>query len=453
MRENRVPVIAIVGRPNVGKSTLFNRIIGRQDAIVHGTPGVTRDRHYELTDWNGCQFMLVDTGGYVPQSHDSVDAAVREQAELAIDEADAVLFVIDAGSGLTVAEQHITDHLKRSGKRCVLVINKADNPRVTQTVMADEQIYRLGLSDPVCISAISGHNVGDLLDRVLTLVGEGFLRSVDEIAYKSHLLQLAVIGKPNVGKSSFVNAVTGENKLIVSDTPGTTRDSIHTDITFDGQRFRLIDTAGLRRRAKVKENIEFYSTLRTLKTIQECDVAVLLIDAVEGLADQDIRVLEEARQLKKGLLIAVNKWDLIEKDDKTYLNYERRLKQAIEPTTYVPVVFISSLTRQRVTRVLELAKTVHGERNKTISTSRLNRFLAEAIARNHPPAVRGKDIRINYITQIKSRPPVFALFSNEPALLPANYRQYLEHRMRETFGFAGVPLSLTFRKKSKDRVA
>lgn len=453
MRINRVPIVAIVGRPNVGKSTLFNRIIGRQDAIVDASPGVTRDRHYELAEWNGHEFILIDTGGYIPKSHDKIDIAVREQAQLAMEEADVILFLIDALSSLTSGEKLISDSIKRGGKPALLVVNKVDNLRIGQSVKADDQIYRLGLGEPTHISALNSRQIGDLLDQIVSAFGDRFLKTTEEISNAENLIKLAVIGKPNVGKSSFVNAALGKNKLIVSDVPGTTRDSVHTDFTYHGQIIRLIDTAGLRRRAKVKENLEFYSTLRTLKTIQECDVALLLIDAVEGLASQDIRVMEEARQLKKGLVLAVNKWDLVQKDDRTYLAYEHRLKKALGSTTYVPVVFMSAMKKQRVGRVLEVVLAVFDERSKTIPTSSLNDFLVRAISRNHPPAVRGKEIKINYITQIKSRPPVFALFTNEPAMLPANYRQYLENQFREEFGFVGVPLSFTFRKKSKDRFA
>ncbi|HNJ71537.1 MAG TPA: ribosome biogenesis GTPase Der, partial [bacterium] len=281
--------------------------------------------------------------------------------------------------------------------------------------------------------------------------GDRFAANPDEITTDTNTIRLAIIGRPNVGKSSLVNAIIGKNKHIVSDIPGTTRDAIDTDFIYNDTAFKLIDTAGLRRKAKVKENLEFYSTLRTLKTIQECDVAILLIDAIDGLAAQDIRVLEEARQLKKGLILVVNKWYLVKKTDKTALDYEKHLDKALGATKYIPYVFTSALTKQRVAKVLETAKKVHDERNRTIATAQLNRFLERIIARNHPPAVRGKEIKLNYATQIKSRPPVFAIFSNEPTLIPANYRQYIENQMRDEFGFEGVPLSLTFRKKSRDR--
>lgn len=450
-KKNRLPVVAIVGRPNVGKSTLFNRLIQKDDAIVDATPGVTRDRHYEMTDWNGQYFMLVDTGGYIPESKNVIDIAVREQADIAIEEADLVVLVIDAQSGLSVAELQIAESLKRSGKKNLLVANKADNEKFMQAVAANTEIYNLGLGDALCISAIHGRSVGDLLDQIIEKLGKSFRHSAEEIDFDDDFVRIAVIGKPNVGKSSFVNAVIGKQKLIVTDIPGTTRDAIDTDLEYNGMKIKLIDTAGLRRKTKIKENLEFYSTLRTAKTIQTCDVAVLIIDAAEGLAAQDIRVMEQARILKKGIVLAVNKWDIINKDDKTTLHYSHNLDKALMPTNYIPYVFISAKTGQRVKKVLDAALKVYTERMKTISTSLLNRFLQEAIKKNQPPAVRGKDIRINYVTQIKSRPPVFAFFSNFPELIPANYRQYLENQLREHFGFEGVPLSLTFRKKHKDR--
>ncbi|HNB10059.1 MAG TPA: ribosome biogenesis GTPase Der [bacterium] len=448
---NRLPVVTIVGRPNVGKSTLFNRIIGRQDAIVDGTPGVTRDRHYEIAEWRGKNFILIDTGGFIPDSHDLINTAIREQAQLAIDESDLVILLIDAVSQLSTTEMKIADVLKRSKKTSLLIVNKVDNEKVYQNTLADQEIYKLAMGQPLMVSALNSRHIGDMLDRIMTALGDRFAANPDEITTDTNTIRLAIIGRPNVGKSSLVNAIIGKNKHIVSDIPGTTRDAIDTDFIYNDTAFKLIDTAGLRRKAKVKENLEFYSTLRTLKTIQECDVAILLIDAIEGLAAQDIRVLEEARQLKKGLILVVNKWDLVKKTDKTALDYEKHLDKALGATKYIPYVFTSALTKQRVAKVLETAKKVHDERNRTIATAQLNRFLERIIARNHPPAVRGKEIKLNYATQIKSRPPVFAIFSNEPTLIPANYRQYIENQMRDEFGFEGVPLSLTFRKKSRDR--
>ncbi len=450
-KKNRLPVVAIVGRPNVGKSTLFNRLIQTDDAIVHETPGVTRDRHYEMTDWNGRCFMLVDTGGYIPESKSVMDIAVREQAEIAIDEADLVILTVDAQSVLTVAELQIAEMLKRTGKPSLLVANKADNEKIIQSVAADTELYRLGLGDALTVSAIHGRSIGDLLDLVIERLGDDYLSSAEDIITDDTYINVAVIGKPNVGKSSFVNAIVGSQKLIVTDIPGTTRDAIDTDVEYHGKKIKLIDTAGLRRKTKIKENLEFYSTLRTAKTIQACDVALLIIDAAEGLAMQDIRVMEQARTLKKGIVLAINKWDIIEKDGKTSLHYERNLDKALAPTTYIPYVFISAKTGQRVKKALDAALKVHTERMKSVSTAKLNIFLKQAIEKNHPPAVRGKDIRINYLTQIKARPPVFAFFSNFPELIPANYRQYLEKQLRESYGFEGVPLSLTFRKKNKDR--
>ncbi|HNM16123.1 MAG TPA: ribosome biogenesis GTPase Der, partial [bacterium] len=338
---NRLPVVTIVGRPNVGKSTLFNRIIGRQDAIVDGTPGVTRDRHYEIAEWRGKNFILIDTGGFIPDSHDLINTAIREQAQLAIDESDLVILLIDAVSQLSTTEMKIADVLKRSKKTSLLIVNKVDNEKVYQNTLADQEIYKLAMGQPLMVSALNSRHIGDMLDRIMTALGDRFAANPDEITTDTNTIRLAIIGRPNVGKSSLVNAIIGKNKHIVSDIPGTTRDAIDTDFIYNDTAFKLIDTAGLRRKAKVKENLEFYSTLRTLKTIQECDVAILLIDAIEGLAAQDIRVLEEARQLKKGLILVVNKWDLVKKTDKTALDYEKHLDKALGATKYIPYVFTS----------------------------------------------------------------------------------------------------------------
>ncbi len=443
---NRFPVVAIIGRPNVGKSTLFNRVIGQQDAIVDATPGVTRDRHYGLAEWSGRSFLLIDTGGFIPDSQDVIDTAVREQATIAMEEADLVILLVDGSAAVSTVEQQIADLLKRKNKTFLFVANKIDNEKMRQTLVADPSVYKLGLGSPIPISALNSRNIGDFLDDVLDRLPEH--EWTDE---EDDVIRLAIVGRPNVGKSSLVNAIIGQPKHIVSEIPGTTRDAIDTDFTYEGQAYKLIDTAGLRRKTKVRENLEFYSTLRTLKTIQECDVAVLMIDSLEGLAAQDIRVLEEARRFKKGLVLVINKWDLIEKDDKTYRAFETHVERALGSTRYVPILFVSAVHRQRVLKVLETARRVHQERSRTITTSHLNEFLRKAVSSNQPPAVRGKDIRLNYVTQVKTRPPVFAIFSNEPELLPANYRQYLENRLREEFGFEGVPISLTFRKKNRNR--
>lgn len=441
----RMPVVAIIGRPNVGKSTLFNRLVGKRDAIVDGTPGVTRDRHYEITEWNGRSFVLIDTGGYMPEHHDEISVAIREQADVAIEESDLVLLLLDAGTPLTEVELQISTALKKSNKPYLVVANKVDNERISLDVQSNKSFYKLGKT-PHPISALNSLSIGDLLDEIFSELGEV---SSEVRPAEDDIIRLAIVGRPNVGKSSLVNAIIGKNKHIVSGIPGTTRDAIDTDFTYDGSKFKLIDTAGLRRKTKVRENLEFYSTLRTLNTIQECDVAILLIESLEGLAAQDIKILEEARTFKKGIVLVINKWDLVEKTDRTYLDYSAYLDKSLGSTTYLPKLYISAKTKQRVNNVLETARVVHRERCRTVDAEALREFLHAAIVKNHPPAVRGKDIRITKLHQLKTRPPVFVFITNAPELIPSNYRQYLENQMRQVFGFQGVPLSFTFRKKLK----
>lgn len=431
-------VVALVGRPNVGKSTLFNRIIGRRDAIVHDVPGVTRDRHYALGEWAGKQFSLVDTGGYVPEAEGVIESAIREQAQIAIDEADVVLFVVDGQTGLLPTDFAIAEILRRSEKKVVLVVNKIDGEKLEQTL---GEYYRLGLGDPVPVSALEGRKSGDLLDIVTQHLTTSAPEPVDP------RLKLAIIGKPNVGKSSFVNALLQEERHIVTEIPGTTRDPIDAILRYYGEEILLIDTAGLRKRSRVKESVEFYSAIRTLKAIERCDVAVVLLDAAQGLEHQDLRILESAIERKRAVLIAVNKWDLIEKDDQTAQQYERALKERLRLYDFIPIIFISALTRQRIYKVIDMAKQVDAEQNKRISTSELNDTLGADI-RTFPPRSRsGKEIKIKFITQVKSKPPVFAFFCNEPKLIDDNYRRYLQNRIRAHFAFAGVPIVLSFKPK------
>lgn len=445
MSSNQVPVVAVVGRPNVGKSTLFNRLVGSRDAIIDDMPGVTRDRHYGEVAWNGRTFMLIDTGGYIPDASNVIDLAIKEQVEIAIREADLVLFVVDARANISAVEQSMADLLRRAGKNTLLAANKVDNLTFEQDAYANAQIYKLGLGEFFPVSALVSRNIGDFLDEIVKRIDAPGL---DATPSAEAVLSLAVIGRPNVGKSSLVNAIVGKQQNIVTPIPGTTRDAVDTVITHRGREILIIDTAGLRKKARVRENVEFYSTLRTLKSVVRCDVAIVMIDAEDGLTSQDISVLEHARKYKKGLVIAVNKWDLIEKDSKTSLAYEKEIRIKLGATNYVPVVFISALSRQRIFKLIERAETVDQERRKTISTSALNKFLRETIALNPPPAVRGKFVKINYVTQVKSPPPVFSFFTNEPKLIPRNYRLYLENRFRETFGFSGVPLSFAFKSKN-----
>jgi len=435
------PILAIIGRPNVGKSTLYNRIIRKRDAIVDGQPGVTRDRKYTDADWNGVNFTLIDTGGYLPDTENLIHQAVLNQVHQAIAEADVIAFLVEVTTGITSIDEDIARILKRSTKQIILAVNKVDNES-RELELGD--FYKLGLGEPIPISAISGRNIGDFLDRVISLFpdSKGKYEKSEQPEIK-----IAVVGKPNVGKSSFVNAILGQDKLIVTDIPGTTRDAIDTLFKYYGHRFLLIDTAGLRKRSRVKEAVEYFSTVRSFSSIQRCDVAVVIVDAKDGITDQDKKVIEEAVRFKKGIILAVNKWDLIEKDARTAIEYERDIKDAIPYLSYLPIIFISALTNQRVFKVIEIASSIFQERGKKIKTSELNEFFEPIIKSTPPAAVGGKEIKIKYITQIKTKPPVFAFFCNHPKLIKANYRSFLENKFRQQFGFFGVPLTFVFRRK------
>jgi len=432
------PLVAIVGRPNVGKSTLFNRIVGRRRAIVHDQPGVTRDRHYADADWAGKAFTLVDTGGFVPQSDDVFEAAIREQAQVAIEESDVVLFVVDAIAGMVPTDMEIAEMMRRSGKKVILVVNKVDSDaREGDT----SEFFRLGLGEPLSASAVAGRKIGDLLDRITADMPS------EEVASSDPRLKIAVIGKPNVGKSSFVNALLQEDRHIVTPIPGTTRDPIDTVLRYYGEEILLIDTAGLRRRSRIRESVEFFSTVRTLKSIDRCDVAVILLDAQQGLEHQDLRIVETTAERRRAAVVAVNKWDLVEKDARTADLYTKALRSKLRLYDYIPVMYISALTRQRVFKVLEMVKTVDQERAKRIATSELNDRLIPDIETFPPRSASGKEVKIKYVTQVKSAPPVFVFFCNEPDLVEDTYRRYLENRLREHFSFTGVPLVLSFKRK------
>ncbi|CUU09298.1 GTP-binding protein [Candidatus Kryptobacter tengchongensis] len=433
-------IVAIVGRPNVGKPTLFNRIIGERDAIVDPKSGVTRDRHYGQAEWNGKKFTVIDTGGYVPDSDDVFESAIREQVQIAIDEADVIVFVVDAITGVTPIDIEIAKILRQTKKKVILAVNKIYNDKLE---LYSSQFYELGLGEPFSISALHGRKVGDFLDEVVKDLPE----KVEETEEGKNQIKVAVVGQPNVGKSSFVNAILGENRIIVTDIPGTTRDSIDTTFRYNDTEFVLIDTAGLRRRSKIKESIEFYSAIRALKSVERCDVTVVMLDATCGLERQDLRIIGEAADLKKGIIIAVNKWDLIEKDSNTALEYEHALKERLKVFDYVPILFISAKTKQRIFKVLDLAKIVYDERNKKIKTSELNKVLFPIVKETPPPAVSGKEIKIKYVTQVKTAPPVFAFFANFPDDIPEHYKRFLENKIREHFGFIGVPVTIVFKKK------
>lgn len=433
-------IIAIVGRPNVGKSTLFNRIIGVRDAIVHDEPGVTRDRHYGSADWAGKRFTLIDTGGYVPHSDDLFEVAIREQAEIAISEAGSVIFMVDASTGLTPLDEQLGTILRSANKAIHLVVNKIDSENREYDAA---QFYKLGLGEPVTISALGGRKIGDFLDIVTKSIAPD---DSDEI--EDPRLKIAIVGKPNVGKSSLVNALLGKARAIVTEIPGTTRDSIDSVLKYQKEEILLIDTAGLRRKSRVKESVEFYSTLRSLKSIDRCDVAVLMVDVESGIDKQDLRIMEWIAERHRSTLLVANKWDLIEKTDQTAKEYEQALQELLRKFDYVPIVFISALQKQRVYKVIDLVKRIHDEQSKRISTNKLNSLLLKDIEMTPPSSVSGKDIKLNYITQVKTNPPAFAFFANEPKLVEEKYKRFLERKLREHFGFVGVPLSLYFRKKN-----
>ncbi len=436
----RKPIVAILGRPNVGKSTLFNRIVRKREAIVDDEAGVTRDRKYLPGEWAGVSFELVDTGGYVPNSEDIFERAIREQVDHAINEAEVIVFLVDVTTGITDLDMSIAHILQKSGKKVILAVNKVDNEERESEV---GEFFALGLGEPYPISAISGRRTGDLLDAIVSLLPKK--KILDEPASG---IRLAVLGKPNVGKSSYVNALLGQEKQIVTPIPGTTRDAIDSKFRYKEKDIILIDTAGLRKRSRVKESIEYFSMVRTLNALHRCDVAIVLVDATQVVTDQDIRILQAAVKEGRGIVIGVNKWDAIEKDAQTAQRYEKDIQEAIKTLSYIPILFISALTKQRVFRLLDVALAVYDECRRQIPTAELNRLLQSAIAKNHPPAYGRKWVKINYMTQTKVAPPVFTFFTNEPRGIRQNYRNYLENQIRQQYGFMGVPIRLQFRKKN-----
>ncbi len=432
-------ILAIVGRPNVGKSTLFNRILKERSAIVHDLPGVTRDRHYGVADWNGKVFTLIDTGGFVPDSDDVFERAIREQAKIAIEEASVVVFLVDVTAGVTPLDKEIAGVLRRTSKPVHLVVNKIDSAK-RQSDAA--QFFELGFGEPIAIAALGGRMIGDFLD----VVTKDFAAQGDSEG-GAGTLKLAIVGRPNVGKSSLVNALLGKDRQIVTEIPGTTRDAIDSRLRYHGEEILLIDTAGLRRKSRIKESIEFYSTIRSLKSIERCDVALLLVDVAAGVDKQDLRILTTIVEQNRAAVLVANKWDLVEKDARTAAGYEKHLRGLMRMYDYLPIVFTSAKEKQRVFKVIEVAKQIHDEQNRRIPTNRLNKIILEAVQRRPPAAAMGKEIRIQYVTQTGVHPPTFVFFSNEPKLIETRYRRYLERMLREEFGFTGVPLVLLFRKK------
>ena len=434
------PIVAIVGRPNVGKSTLFNRLIGRRKAIVDDQPGITRDRNYETVTWAGQQFLLIDTGGYLPSADNLIDEAIREQVEIAVDEADLVLMLVDAKTGITDVDEDIAHILRTSRKDTLLVVNKIDDSRLDAEV---GQFYRLGLDEPYPVSAMTGRQSGDLLDILVGRLKKYDIRDEDE----SGLIKLAIIGRENVGKSSFVNTLLDQSRSIVTDIPGTTRDSIDSILKYQKREYLLIDTAGLKKKKRIKENVLFYSNLRTQRSIRKADVVLYMVDVNEGLSRQDISVLNDAAGQRKGIVLLLNKWDLIDKDHKTLEEYRTEYTDRLGVLRFIPQIFVSVINKQRLYKALDLATAVYEERQKRIPTARLNEFFLPLIEKHTPPAVKGKEIKINYVTQVKANPPVFAFYSNHPKLITENYQRYLENKLREQYGFVGVPVLLSFRKK------
>ncbi|GAB5520425.1 MAG: ribosome biogenesis GTPase Der [Rhodothermales bacterium] len=434
-------LVAIVGRPNVGKSTLFNRLTESRDAIVHDEPGVTRDRVYGTCLWSGVEFGVVDTGGFVANSDDRFESAIREQVHIALSETDVIVFVVDVVTGITDLDQDVAALLRRTDKPVIVVANKADNE---QRRWDAGVFYQFGVGEVFPISSINGSGTGDFLDAVLEA-----LPDKPEEQEEDSRPRLAIIGRPNVGKSSLTNALLGEERTIVTEISGTTRDAIDTELRYHGQEIVLVDTAGLRKRKRISENVEFYSALRTERAIQSCDVAILLLDASQGLEAQDLKVLRQAELMKKGLVIGVNKWDLVEKETNTARDFERALVERVKLLDFVPIVFMSAMTKQRVYKLLDTALQVVEERKKRITTSRVNDFLQEAVTRHKPPMYRNRAVRIKYGSQVRTNPPVFRFSCNQPKGIHESYRRYLENQLREAFGFEGVPLTLTFSKTGK----
>jgi GTP-binding protein len=434
-----LPVVAIIGRPNVGKSSLFNRFLQKKVAVVDAVAGVTRDRNYAVCDWNGRTFRLVDTGGMVPHTRDAMEKAILDQSDFAIHEADLVVLVVDIQVGVDQADERLARLLHKSGKNSLLVANKADSEALEMEVYA---LSRLGLGDAVPASATVGLGIGDLLDEIVARLPE---ETTDE--EDSETIRVALVGRPNVGKSSFINRLLGEQRLIVSDKAGTTRDAVDTPFELDGQKYTLIDTAGLRRRYKVQENIEFYTNLRAERAIDECDVAVILIDAKDRFTSQDQRVLSQVMESRRPGVLAVNKWDLIEKDTHTADKMSAEIRESLARFSFVPLIYVSALTGQRVAKVLDQVKLVHAEHHKKISTSELNDLLQKAFARRKPPAKQGKYIQFNYVTQTEVAPPTFVFFTNRPKMVDKSYLNYLANQLRAEFGFQGSPIRLKCRRK------
>ncbi len=436
------PVIAIVGRPNVGKSTVFNRIIGQRLAIVQDEPGITRDRLYAVSEWLDKQFAVIDTGGIVVDDEDEVLRSVRMQAEIAIEEADVIIFMVDAKAGITTADEEVAQLLYRSKKPIVLAVNKVDNLQRQEDIY---EFYRLGIGDPIGISGVHGIGIGDLLVAAF----EHFPDDIDEV-YGEEVIRFALIGRPNVGKSSLVNAILGEERVIVSPIAGTTRDAIDTPFVRDNQHFVIVDTAGMRKRGKVYEFTEKYSVMRAMKAIERSDVVLVLIDGEEGIIEQDKHIAGYAHEAGRAIVIVVNKWDVVDKDEKTMQHFSQKIRDHFLFLSYAPIVFVSALTKKRLHKLLPVVIQVAEQHAMRVKTHTLNDVIADAIAMNPPPTDKGKRMRINYITQVSVKPPTFALFVNDPEMMHFSYERFLENKIRAAFGFEGTPIRLLTRRKSEN---
>jgi len=436
------PIVAIVGRPNVGKSTLFNKIVGERIAIVEDVPGVTRDRIYADADWNGVHFTLADTGGIEPFNRDVIFSQMRDQAELAIEMADVIMFMVNVRDGLTAADKDVATILQKSGKPIILVCNKVDNPG--KPPMEMYEFYNLGLGEPLAVSSVHGIGVGDLLDEIVANLPE-----IAESDEEEDVIKIAVIGKPNVGKSSLVNKILGENRAIVSDVAGTTRDAIDSRFERNGQKYVIIDTAGMRKRGKIDEDIERYSVVRALAAVDRADACLIMISAEDGVTEQDTKVAGYAHEQGKACIIVVNKWDLIEKDNHTFGEYKNRVREGLGYMLYAPVTFISALTGQRVEQLFDLINSAVAENSKRISTGILNDCISDAVAMVQPPSDKGKRLKIYYATQASAKPPTFVIFVNRAQLAHYSYVRYLENKLRESFGFVGTPIRFSIRERGE----
>lgn len=441
----RKPIVAVVGRPNVGKSTLFNALAGSRISIVKDTPGITRDRIYADVTWLNYSFTLIDTGGIEPDSKDIILSQMREQAQIAIDTADVILFMVDVKQGLVDADAKVADMLRRSKKPIILVVNKVDS---YEKMMLDVyEFYNLGIGEPMAISAANRQGIGEVLDEVVSHFPDDTAEDVED-----ERPRIAIVGKPNVGKSSLINKLLGENRLIVSDIAGTTRDAVDAEVTYNGKEYIFIDTAGLRRKNKIKEELEQYMIVRTVSAVERADIVILLIDALEGVTEQDAKIAGIAHERGKGIIIAVNKWDALEKDDKTIYRFTEKVRQILSFMPYAEITFISAKTGQRIGKLYELIDMVEQNQSMRVATGVLNEIMAEAVALQQPPSDKGKSLRLYYITQVAVKPPTFVIFVNDKQLMHFSYTRYIENKIRDTFGFKGTPLHFIIReRKEKDQ--